>query len=92
MEIVVEKDGNAHCVYAEAIPIQTLGSLHIARASHVEPVSNGKWGADLGPVSGPKLGPFGNRTEALNAETDWLRFNWLGKMPEHRCMPESSRP
>jgi hypothetical protein len=26
----------------------------------------------MGPVDGPVLGPYGNRTEALQAERSWL--------------------
>ena len=48
------------------------GKLHITRASHVEPDRNGFWWADMGPVGGPVLGPFKNRTEALQAETAQL--------------------
>jgi len=46
--------------------------LQITRASHVEPDRDGLWWADMGPVSGPVLGPFKNRTEALGAEREWL--------------------
>jgi hypothetical protein len=34
---------------------------------------------DLSPVSGPTLGPFQNRSEALAAERSWLLTNWLGR-------------
>jgi len=50
------------------------GKTEIKRASHVEP-ENGKWVADLSPVKGPKLGPFDRRSEALEAEVDWLLAN-----------------
>ncbi|MEN9664013.1 MAG: hypothetical protein RLZZ326_376, partial [Planctomycetota bacterium] len=43
-----------------------------SRASHVEPDADGNWGADMGPVDGPVLGPFKNRSEALGAERGWL--------------------
>lgn len=33
------------------------------------------WTADLSPVGGPKLGLFQTRTEALQAEFDWLEQN-----------------
>ena len=77
MEIVVRKNGNAHCIYGEAIPVPTLGTIEIKRASHVEPDADGKWIADLNLINGPMLGPFEHRTEALNAEVAWLKDNWL---------------
>ena len=77
MDIVIGPDGNARCVYAEAIPLSILGKVEIKRASSVEPNSVGQWMADLSPVRGPCLGPFKNRSDALVAETDWLRKNWL---------------
>ena len=75
MEIVIGADGNAQCVYAEAIPIQALGKLDIQRASHVEPNDYGEWIADMSPVKGPSLGPFSNRSKALEAEVAWIRRN-----------------
>lgn len=77
MTIVVGPGGEMRCIYAEAIDLSCLGSLSISRASHVEPDANGRWWADLSPVSGPKLGPFGRRTDALAAEQHWLETNWL---------------
>ena len=78
MELVIHPDGIVDCVYGEAISLADLGQPTIRRASHVEPNADGYWVADLGPVKGPTLGPFQNRTSALKAETDWLRDNWLG--------------
>ena len=77
MEIVITSNGDAKCVYAEAIPLSALGKVEITRASHVEPNRVGQWMADLSPVGGPCLGPFTNRSDALVAETDWLKNNWL---------------
>lgn len=77
MEMVVSPCGEARCVYGEAIDLYTLGDLTIQRASHVEPDEQGRWWADLLPVSGPKLGPFSRRSDALDAEAEWLRANWL---------------
>ena len=42
------------------------------RASHVEPDRDGFWWADMGPVDGPVLGPYGSKSEALGAEKAWL--------------------
>jgi hypothetical protein len=72
MELVVGVDGIARCIYDEALDLRALGKLQITRASHVEPDRDGFWWADMGPVDGPVLGPFKNRTEALGAERGWL--------------------
>lgn len=77
MELIIESDGKVRCIYGETIDLQVLGSPEITRASHVEPNSDGRWVADLSPVSGSKLGPFDKRTDALAAEVQWLRDNWL---------------
>jgi hypothetical protein len=72
MELVVGADGVARCIYDEALDLHELGKLQITRASHVEPDAEGHWWADMGPVDGPVLGPFRNRSEALEAERVWL--------------------
>ena len=81
MELIVESSGRVRCVYAEVIDLHSLGKPQITRASHVEPDDTGRWIADLTPVSGPKLGLFDKRTDALSAEVQWLRNNWLPKAP-----------
>ena len=75
MEVVVDAGGDVRCIYDEALDLRELGKLQITRASHVEPDRDGCWWADMGPVSGPVLGPFRNRTEALAAERRWLAIN-----------------
>ena len=77
MEIIIAKAGNARCVYNEVINLAALGTLKITRGSHVEPDDQGRWVADLCPVGGPVLGPFGLRSEALDAELVWLETHWL---------------
>ena len=77
MQLVIENGGNVRCVYNEAIDLTALGSLTIARGSHVEPTPDGRWTADLAPAFGPVLGPFSNRSAALAAERNWLLENWL---------------
>lgn len=72
MELLVDRRGQVHCLYGEAIDLNALGPLTIRRVSHVEPDDNGQWWADLAPVRGPKLGPFDRRSEALAAEQHWL--------------------
>jgi hypothetical protein len=73
MELVVDAGGDVRCIYDESLDLRALGKLLIIRASHVEPDRDGNWWADMGPVGGPVLGPFGSRSEALGAERGWLR-------------------
>jgi hypothetical protein len=77
MQLIVHPDGQVRCVYGEEIDLASLGQLTIRRGSHVEPDADGAWWADLGPVGGPKLGPFDRRSEALDAEREWLEDHWL---------------
>jgi len=77
MQLLIQQDGTIRCLYAEVFPLATLGPLDIARGSHVEPDCNGQWWADLSPVTGPKLGPFAQRSQALQAEVHWLETHWL---------------
>ena len=72
MELVVDAGGDVRCVYGEALDLLELGKLQITRASHVEPDRDGFWWADMGPSGGPVLGPFRSRSEALQAEREWL--------------------
>jgi hypothetical protein len=81
MVLVIAPDGSVRAVYDERIDLRTLGRPTIVRASHVEPDSQGRWLADLGPVGGPWLGPFGHRSEALVAERAWLETHWLTRSP-----------
>ena len=72
MELVVSCDGGVKCIYDEALDLREIGKLQITRASHVEPDAEGYWWADMGPVDGPVLGPYGSRSEALSAERAWI--------------------
>ena len=81
MQLIVTSSGKLRCVYAETIDLNALGRVAIRRASHVEPNRQGSWIVDLSPVSGPTLGPFARRSEALQAEVHWLAANWLLKSP-----------
>lgn len=84
MQIVIDPQGQVRCVYDEAIDLHALGSLTIVRGSSVEPDADGQWWADLAPAAGPKLGPFGRRTQALEAERAWLELHWLlASSPAH---------
>lgn len=75
--IRIDPDGTVTCVYSEGADLvgfmRRLGESNIRRASHVEPTSDNRWTADMGPMGGPVLGPYDLRSEALTAETDWLR-------------------
>jgi hypothetical protein len=77
MELVVSPAGSIRCVYDEAIDLHALGRSTITRASIVEPDAEGRWTADLRPIGGGVLGPFGRRGEALAAELAWLQQHWL---------------
>jgi hypothetical protein len=81
MEFYINAEGAVRFVYGEEVPCQVLAtalgsSPNIRRASHVEPTEDGQWTADMAPCDGPILGPFGLRSEALEAETQWL-INWM---------------
>jgi hypothetical protein len=77
MQLVIDPHGTVRCVYDETIELAALGPLKITRGSHVEPTRDGRWSADLSIVSGPLLGPFVHRSEALAAERFWLDEHWL---------------
>ena len=81
MDLVVAPDGTVQAIYDETLDLALLGRLSIRRASHVEPTPEGRWQADLSPVSGPVLGPFDHRSEALEAEHVWLEEHWLSLRP-----------
>jgi hypothetical protein len=67
-------------IYSELVEPHALGNSTISRASTVEPDENGLWWADLTMSNGPKLGPFLNRSRAIEAEVAWLRLFWLEPM------------
>ena len=81
MRLRVEPGGVVRCLYGECIDLAALGVASIRRASHVEPDAEGKWWADLAPAGGPTVGPFGRRSQALDAEQAWLEANWLSSPP-----------
>lgn len=77
MKMIIESDGSVRAVYSELLELTRIGRVEIRRGSHVEPNSDGTWSADLSPVDGPMLGPFPVRSQAIEAEIDWLMKNWL---------------
>ncbi len=80
MYLVIDARGTVRAIYCEEIDLATLGRPAIVRASHVEPDRDGRWHADLRPMLGPVLGPFGRRSKALEAERAWLEAHWLMPM------------
>ena len=76
MKLVISYSGECKAVYDESLELSGLGKPIIRRASHVEPTPDGRWTADLSPVGGPILGPFSLRSQALEAELNWLDA-WL---------------
>lgn len=83
IEIVVDRSGSLRMIYDETLNLDRFGPVSIQRGSHVEPTTDGQWTADLHPVSGPVLGPFSLRSEALTAEVSWLRWHWLVRAENH---------
>ncbi len=83
MQLFISPNGDARCLYGEAIDLAELGSLSIRRGSHVEPNEHGHWLCDLAPVAGPQLGPFATRSQALRAEEAWLTQHWLMHPQDH---------
>ena len=81
--MIITPGGVVRAIYGEEIPLNTLGTLTITRASQVEPTPEGAWRVDLAPVGGPSLGPYGQRSEALAAEVAWLREHQIPAVYEH---------
>jgi hypothetical protein len=74
-ELVAAPDGTLRGIYSDELAdvAEAIGTVSVARASHVEPADGGGWRVDLSPSGGPVLGPYHRRGEALAAETEWLR-------------------
>jgi hypothetical protein len=77
MKLVIGPSGNLRTLYSEEIDLHQLGRVQISRGSYVEPNENGQWMVDLSPLSGPTLGPYSKRSEALQAEIEWIEERWL---------------
>jgi hypothetical protein len=96
MFVWIRPDGAVRFVYDDKLRgLLGLGQPTIRRASHVEPTSNGRWSADLGPMDGPVLGPFETRAAALDAEQAWLVHSFTSGHPETgapSCDLSHSRP
>jgi hypothetical protein len=77
MILRIDPTGTIRTIYGEDIDLALLGLLSVRRASSVEPDNEGSWWADLSPVNGPIQGPFRHRSQALEAERQWLIVHWL---------------
>jgi hypothetical protein len=77
MELFISAGGDIKALYSEEIPLEQLGAISITRASFVEPDAGGLWLVDLSPVGGPFIGPFGSRSQGLQAERQWLLAHHL---------------
>ncbi|MCY2990795.1 MAG: hypothetical protein NTY19_23390 [Planctomycetota bacterium] len=77
MQLVITPTGAVRCIYGEEIDLAVLGSPTITRASQVEPDDHGQWWAEMSPVAGPRIGPYPHRSQALDAERQWLESRWL---------------
>jgi len=73
MNILVAPDGTARCVYGEAVDLRALGHLELRRASFVEPDVQGRWHADLSPVSTGWRRPDRDQRSALTRPRAVLR-------------------
>ena len=73
MELLIRPNGHVRCLYDEALDLFRFGPPQIVRASRVEPDARGQWFADLIESHGPVLGPFSQRSAALEAEREWFQ-------------------
>ena len=76
---IVIQNGRVQFVYDDELSeVLTIGPAKVSRVSHVEPAEDGGWTADMSPIGGPILKnpdgqAFAFRSEALEAEREWLR-------------------
>ena len=89
LELFIAADGTAKCLYGETLNLSSLGSLHIKRASHVEPDDRGRWMVDLSPVDGPTLGPYLTRSHALSVEAEWLLRHRMASLGQGEPFPSA---
>ena len=77
MKIRVYPEGIIRALHDDRLNLADIGRFRLARASWVEPDSQGRWWVDLDNSRGPILGPFSTRAQALKAEVDWLERHRL---------------
>lgn len=79
LSLSISPNGIIFAIYKDDLaPLVGMGDSEIKRASFVEPSHDlgvPLWDADMFPVSGPVLGPFLTRGDALEAEEKWLKQN-----------------
>lgn len=72
--ITIDQTGDIKFLWDDNLAdLLELGKPEVLRASYVEPTPDGQWTADLSPIGGPTLGPYKLRSEALAAETAWIK-------------------
>ena len=74
MILSIDTKGHVRGIYTDDFPWHELGKTLVLRASNVEPDQLGLWWADLSLSSGPKIGPFARRADAIAAEIAWLEI------------------
>lgn len=67
--VSIDQNGTTEFIYDDEFSEMLNSKTTIQRASHVEPEGT-QWIAEM--ISGPKLGPFKTRQEALDAEREYL--------------------
>lgn len=77
VEVVIQSDGSVVMIHDDDLfrLLSGVFVLDTRRAAHVEPTASGRWGVDVGPVTGradQTVGVFERRDEALSAERAWL--------------------
>lgn len=79
IELSIDHIGMIRSIFADEITeLFRHGEASVERASYVEPrhgPDGVEWTADMAPSSGPLLGPFATRGEAITAEVEWLKEN-----------------
>lgn len=73
MTIDFDTDGVGHCLYGESIDLQSLGSLHMQRASHIEFNETTQQWEVLPPDGGIPMFSHPSRSQCLAWEHEHLR-------------------
>ena len=84
IKLSVSTDGLVSGIYCDEIAgLFDEGKAYITRASRVEPTAEGQWMADMAPSGGgPVLGPYRLRSEALEAEREWLEARLFAEVTD----------
>ncbi len=78
VEVIVQTDGSVVMVHDDDLFRLLYGvfDLRTQRAGKVEPTADGRWGVDVGPLTGrpeQQIGVFARRDQALCEEGAWVR-------------------